>query len=156
MMFKTCLKAKIKKLVNTTSVQKFKFHCPCRVSGTDAGQISLSQHKYFFALAGFEKNHTVFFHDASCKNHGFCQDKASMSKKLKEIFVRHSATSKCLSCPQSSYPVEKISQYLCFSNFSKIFYSGFQFQGRRLYVYLFSSVVTINRNEPTKCLVVHY
>ncbi len=66
--------------------------------------------------------------------HGFGQDKTSMSRKLTEIFVRHSASTKYLSCPQSSYPVEKISQYLCFSNFSIIFLTGFQFLSRRLYL----------------------
>jgi hypothetical protein len=47
--------------------------------------------------------------------------------------VRHSASTTYLSSPQSSNPVEKITQYLRFSNFSIVFLTGFQFLSHRLY-----------------------
>jgi hypothetical protein len=37
-----------------------------------------------------------------------------MPQRLKEVFVRHSASFKYLSCPQSSPTAEKISRYLFF------------------------------------------
>ncbi len=59
-----------------------------------------------------------------------------MPRKLKECLHQY------LSCPQSSYTVEKISRYLCFSNFSIIFLTWFQFLSRRLYTTVIGSYYT--------------
>ncbi len=72
----------------------------------------LSPSQNTFGLAGFERGHTevrFFSMMQTVKKHGFGRDKTSMPRKLKDIFVGHSASTKYLSCAQSSYPVEKIS-----------------------------------------------
>jgi hypothetical protein len=59
------------------------------VSGTGSDQVSLSQHKCF--LFGELLNFCSFFDDAFCKN---IAQKISMPKRLKELFVRHSVSTK--------------------------------------------------------------
>ncbi len=59
------------------------------MSGTGSDQVSLSQHKYF--LYGELLKFSSFFDDAFFKN---IAQKISMPKRLKELFVRHSAYTK--------------------------------------------------------------
>ncbi len=59
------------------------------VSGTGSGQVSLPQHKYF--LFGELLKFGSFFDDAFCKN---IAQKISVPKRLKELFVRHNASTK--------------------------------------------------------------
>ncbi len=57
------------------------------VSGTGSDQVSLSQHKYF--LFGELLKFGSFFDDVFGKN---IAQKISMPKRLKELFVKHSAS----------------------------------------------------------------
>jgi hypothetical protein len=57
------------------------------VSGTGSDQVSLSQHKYF--LFGQLLKFGSFFDDAFGKN---IAKKISMPKRLKELFVKHNAS----------------------------------------------------------------
>jgi hypothetical protein len=61
------------------------------VSGTGSDQVSLSQHKYF--LFGELLKFGSFFDDAFSKN---IAQKISMPKRLKELFVRHSASTQVI------------------------------------------------------------
>jgi hypothetical protein len=59
------------------------------MSGTGSDQVSLPQHKHF--LFGDLLKFGSFFDDAFCKN---IAQKISMPKRLKELLVRHSASTK--------------------------------------------------------------
>ncbi len=59
------------------------------VSGTGSDQVSLSHNKYF--LFGKLLKFGSFFDDVFCKN---IAQKITIPKRLKELFVRHSASTK--------------------------------------------------------------
>ncbi len=59
------------------------------VTGTGSDQVSLPQHKYF--LFGELLKFGSFFDDAFSKN---IARNISMPKRLKELFIRHSASTK--------------------------------------------------------------